>query len=323
MSSLSRRHFLLQAAGAATAWALRPTEASRPFRGIFIIMATPFTESGAVDYEDLAREVVWLDRCGVQGIVWPQLASEYVTLSKEERLHGMEVIARAAKGKRPALLLGVQGPNTVAALEYVRQAEKLGPDAIIAIPPTEAKSLDDFREYYRAIGRAANRPLFMQTTGGAKGIAPTVEFVLDLARELPNFRYVKEEFEPVIDRMSEFARHRDLFQGVFSGNSGKSMMYEMSLGFDGTMPGASLADIYAQIWGLYQGGHQDQARDLFSKLLLMLNTEQEIPGTRRYMMKKRGVFKTMVSRRDKSAVTPAQIKEIEFQFEALKPYLKV
>jgi hypothetical protein len=31
---------------------------SKPMRGIFIIMSTPFTESGAVDYEDLEREVV-------------------------------------------------------------------------------------------------------------------------------------------------------------------------------------------------------------------------------------------------------------------------
>ncbi len=197
-AAISRRHFLLQTAGAAAACALATEPAAKPLRGIFIIMATPFTASGAVDFEDLANEVAWLDRCGVQGMVWPQLASEYVTLSKEERMQGMEVLARAARGKRPALVLGVQGPNTAAALEYARQAERLSPDAIIAIPPTEASTLDDFREYYRAIAKAWKRPLFMQTTGGAKGIEPTVDFMLDLARELPNFRYVKEEYSPVI-----------------------------------------------------------------------------------------------------------------------------
>ncbi len=320
-ASLTRRHFLLQSAGAAAALAL-PTEATRPLRGIFIIMATPFTEAGAVDYEDLENEVRWLDRCGVHGMVWPQLASEYVTLSKDERMRGMEVLARAAKGKKPALVLGVQGPNTAAALEYVKKAESLGPDALIAIPPTEAKTLDDFREYYRAIARAARRPLFMQTTGGAKGIVPTVDFMLELARELPNFRYVKEEYEPVISRMTELAKHRDVIQGVFSGGAGRGMMYEMSLGFDGTMPGAPLSDVYAVIWDLYQSGQREKARHVFSQLLLMLNMEQQAPGTRRYIMKKRGVFKTMVSRRDKSVLTPEAIKEIDFQFAALKPYLK-
>jgi hypothetical protein len=55
----------------------------------------------------------------------------------------------------------------------------------------------------------------------------------------------------------------------------------------------------------------------------MMNVEQHIPGVRRYVMQKRGVFKTMVSRRDKSEISPPQIREIEFQFEGLKPYLKV
>ena len=54
----------------------------------------------------------------------------------------------------------------------------------------------------------------------------------------------------------------------------------------------------------------------------MLNTEQQIPGTRRYVMKKRGVFKTMVSRRDKSTLGPEAIREIDFQLEGLRPYLK-
>jgi 4-hydroxy-tetrahydrodipicolinate synthase len=321
LKPFTRRRFLYLAGGAAAA-AAAPTENTKPLRGVFIIMATPFTESGAVDFEDLEKEVGWLERCGVHGMVWPQLASEYMTLSKEERLRGMEVIARAAKGKKPALVLGVQGTNTAAALEYVRKAESLAPDAIIAIPPTEAKTLDDFREYYRAIAKAASRPLFMQTTGGARGIEPTVAFMLELARELPNFRYVKEEYAPVIERMAELAQHRNLIHGVFSGGGGRGMMYEMSLGFDGTMPGAPLSDIYAQIWNLYQEGKREQSRELFSRLLLMLNTEQQIPGTRLYLMKKRGVFKTMVSRREKRPLTPEAIREIDFQFQALAPYLK-
>src|SRR5207247_2314115 len=64
------------------------TRPDKPLRGVFIIMATPYTESNAVDNEDLAREVDFLDRCGVHGMVWPQLASEYSKLSREERLHG-------------------------------------------------------------------------------------------------------------------------------------------------------------------------------------------------------------------------------------------
>ena len=317
----TRRDFL-EILGAVTLAPGLQAQDRKPMRGAFIIMATPFTDSKAVDYEDLAAEVDFMHRAGVQGMVWPQLASEYVTLSMEERMKGMEVLAKAAKGKKPALVLGVQGSNTKTALQYAEQAERLAPDAMIAIPPTEAGSLEDFRAYYRALARVTERPFFIQTTGGAKGIVPEVQFLVDLAKEFPNFGYIKEEHEPVISRMTELARHRPAIKSVFSGAAGKGMMYEMRLGFDGTMPGAPYADLYAHVWNAYQAGHKDKARDIFSKLLLLINLEQQIPGTRQYVMKKRGVFKTWVSRRTEVNLTAEAMQEIDFNLAALKPYLR-
>jgi len=296
--------------------------ASKPLRGIFIILATPYTENKAMDYEDLAAEADFMDRCGVHGMVWPQMASEYTRLTREERFRGMEVLAKAAKGKRPGLVLGVQGPNVEAALDYARHAEELGPDALIAIPPSEAHSLDDFHEYYRALGRITKRPFFIQTTGGAKSVVPEVNLLLELAKEFPHFGYVKEEYVPVVQRMSELASHRPAIKGVFSGNAGIDLLYEMRLGFDGTMPGAPYADLYAQVWDLYQGGEQQKARELFGKLLLMINVDAQIPGARQYMMKRRGVFKTTASRQLDVKLSPEAIQEIEFNFEALRPYLR-
>src|SRR5215467_11297775 len=125
---ITRRQWLSGLAATAAARGLGATiQPDKPMRGVFIIMATPYTASKAVDEEDLAREVDFLDRCGVHGMVWPQLASEYAQLTKDERLRGMEVIAKAAKGRKPALLLGVQGPNQAAALEYLEKAESLAP----------------------------------------------------------------------------------------------------------------------------------------------------------------------------------------------------
>ena len=323
-TSLITRRGALSALAAPALTFCSPLRAApgKPLRGVFVIMATPFTATKSVDFEDLERETAWLERCGVHGMVWPQLASEYMTLSKEERLQGMEVIARAARGRKPALVLGVQGANAGAALEFLRHAEKLAPDALIAIPPTEASTLDDFVQYYRALARATSLPIFIQTTGGAKGIVLEVEALVALAREFPHLGHVKEEFEPVIPRMQALARSRPAIRAVFSGGGGKGMTYEMRLGFDGTMPGAPYADIHAQIWDFYQSGARAKARDLFARLLLMANCEQFVPGTRNYIMKKRGVFKTTLSRRRDFTLTAEEIQEIEFHFEALKPFLR-
>jgi len=318
----TRRHLLAGLSVAALSPRLPAAAQDKPMRGVFIIMATPYTESAAVDYEDLTREVEFLDRCGVQGMVWPQLASEYTKLTREERLRGMEAIGKAAKGKRPALVLGVQGPNKAAALAYLEKAESIAPDALIAIPPTEAKSLDDFRDYYRALARATRRPLFVQTTGGAKGVVPTTELLVELAKEFPHCGYVKEEQAPVIERMQALGKNRPAIKSIFSGAAGKGMLYEMRMGFDGTMPGAPYSDIYAQIWNLYQSGKRDQARELFGRLLVLINMETQAAGTRQYIMKKRGVFKTTMSRQKEGHLTPEAMAEIDFNFEGLRPYLK-
>ena len=324
MPSQITRRSLLTGLGATALVRYSPLRADtkKPLKGIFPIVATPFMDSKAVDYEDLAREVDFLDRCAVHGIVWPQLASEYQSLTKEERLLGMETLARAHRGKKSALVFGVQGETKDAALEYTRHAEKLDPDALIAIPPRQATTLDDYHDYYGAIARATERPVFIQTTGGAPGLEPKTAFLIDLAKEFPHLGYIKEEWSPVIPRMIELASHRPAVKSVFSGNGGRGMMYEWRLGMDGTMPGSPYADLYVQVWDAYQAGDKDKAREIFSKLLLILNCETQVGGTRQYVMKKRGVFKTSVSRRQTFTLTPEAIAEIEYHWQGCKPYLK-
>ncbi len=297
----------------------------KAMRGAFMILATPYTSSKAIDYEDLAAEVDFLDRCGVQGMVWPQHASDLAYLSKEERMRGMEVIAKAAKGTKPALVLGVQAEDTKAMLGYARRAEELAPDAMIAIPPKQAKSLDDYREYYRALCRLTKRPVFIQTAGGAPEVEPTVEFIVEMAREFPNFGYLKEEYKNAIERMKQLAKHRPgPIKSILGASRALGWSYEMRLGMDGTLTGGPMyGDVYAHMWELHLAGKRDEVREVFSKLLLMTNLERHIPGVKYYLLKKRGVFKTTVSRRGGYTYSPEAVAEIEHNFAALKPYLRV
>ena len=209
-------------------------------------------------------------------------------------------------------------------LEYASQAEKLAPDAVIAIPPRKAKSLDDYREYFRALCKLAKRPVFIQTSGGAPAVVPSVELIVELAKEFPNFGYVKEEHDPLIPRMKALVAQRpDPVKRVFGANFGVPWLYQMRLGCDGVITGGAMyADIYARLWRLHLQNKSEEKRELFAKLLLMLNLDQEIPGTRLYLLKKRGIFKTAISRQRDYQLTPDEIAEIEYRFEGLKPYLK-
>jgi dihydrodipicolinate synthase/N-acetylneuraminate lyase len=114
----------------------------------------------------------------------------------------------------------------------------------------------------------------------------------------------------------------DPIRSVFGATLGRGWLYEMRIGTDGVMTGGAMyADVYAKLWELNQSGREEELRDCYSRLLLIQNLDNLIPGVRLYVMKKRGVFKTTVSRRGDYSFSPQQIEEIEYRFEALKPYL--
>ena len=313
-------------AAARTPLALTPP--GKPMRGAFMILSTPYTESGAVDWDDLARELVFCDRCGVQGVVWPQGSSGVARLTKDERMRGMDVLAKAAPARKTALVLGVQGKDTAEMIEYARSAEALAPDAMIAMPPSGAASLDDYRAYFRALATVTGRPVIIQTTGGAPTLTPPVELIVELARELPNFGYVKEESEPLVERMKAEIQQRSHMKAIFGAAFGLNWLYEMRLGLDGIITGnAMYADVMARLWDMHERRQLEPLRDLFGKFLLMRNLNDHVPGADLYIMRKRGVFKTIVTRTAAGpkalAFSPDEIAEIEYRFEALKPYITV
>ena len=338
MKDINRRDFTRTGLAALAAWAAPPVpgwaadgQAAKPMRGAFIILTTPFTTAGDVDWDDLAREAVFVDRCGAHGIVWPQGSSGVANLTKAERMRGMAVLAAAARGKAVALVLGVQGKDTAEMLEYARQAEALAPDALIAMPPGAARSIDEYREYFRALARTTNRPVIVQTSGGARDLPPTVDLIVELAREFPHMAYVKEESAPLVDRMKAEMKHRPPLKGVFGASFGAGWLYEMRLGLDGVITGMAMyPDLMARIWALHEQGDAGAVRDAYSRFLLMRNVSQQIPGADLYLLKKRGIFKTTAARKggtsgwtvQTSELSAAEIAEVDYRFAALEPYLK-
>ncbi|MBM4088303.1 MAG: dihydrodipicolinate synthase family protein [Planctomycetes bacterium] len=312
-------------------------------QGPFPILSTPFTASGAVDFDALARQACYVDWCRCPGMIWPQSGDSVDLLTNDEKLKGMEVLAKTArKLTTTALCLGVQGKDTAEMLMFAEHAEKLAPPAIISRPPDSGKTEDDLRQYWHALASVTKRPVFIQTTGGVayKGPIPSVDLLTELARDFPNFGYVKEEAGNVIARTRALLAAKPPIRRVFSARGGFGWLYELRLGSEGLITERAIyADVLTRIWELYQSGSDPAAlRDAYSRFLLMLNLNRTHPGSdlrgiQLYLWKKRGVFQTMVSRHygpggsipaspihSELELTEEEIAEIEFRFEALQPY---
>ncbi len=313
-------------------------------QGPFLILSTPFTSSGAVDFDALARQACYVDWCGCPGMIWPQSGDSIDLLTADEKLQGMEVLAQTVRRLgTTALCLGVQGRDTAEMLMFARHVEQLGPTAIISRPPDSGRTEDDLRRYWQALAAVTRRPVFIQTTGGVayQGPVPSVDLLMELARDYPNFGYVKEEAGNVIARTRALLAAKPPIRRVFSARGGSGWLYELRLGSEGLITERAIyADVLTRIWQLHKEGSDPAAvRDAYGKFLLMINLATTHPGDLRgyqlYLWKKRDVFQTMVSRQygpggtipsapicSELELSPEEIAEIEYRYEALAPYQK-
>lgn len=317
---MNRRQFL-GALAASTALKASSASHKQPYAGVFIIMQTPFLENLEIDGESLRRETEFLVRCGVQGMVWPAGAGETSTLSHDERVRYSRVVVEEARGRVP-VAIGVHAPNKFEAAEYAREAERMGADAMLALSQTDnSTDLEILTEYFTAITSASRLPLFIQVSTPAL----TVDYLIGLARKLPTFRYVKEEQQPVPERVSRYVAEAKGLLTPMTGGGSRNFLNEMARGSRGSMPGAGFADIQAQIWDWYQAGKTTEARDLFAKMLMMAVLEQHTGYVvQKEILRRRGVFKTVVMRGTrKFSMDQGDQRELDQIFDVLRPYFRV
>lgn len=317
-----RRQFI-QLLSAAAADAARPSQAAtdsrpKPIEGVFPIAQSPFTDADKLDTDTLVEELRFIDRGRVHGFVWPQLASEWSTLSESERLAGTEAICSAGKKLRPAIVIGAQAPDTGLAVRYAKHAEKCGADAVIALPPAKADNEEVLLEYYSAIGKAIELPLIVQAVGNM-----SVDSIARLSRSIPNLRYVKDEAGQPLLRLAEFREKTGGRVKVFTGSHGKTLIDEMLRGFSGTMPASPFADVYAKAWDLWHEGKRREAVEIFGNAAVLIQevTTYGMESTK-YLLCLRGVFRnTRVRRPEKNHLDETGKRVLREMLDLMKPYL--
>jgi 4-hydroxy-tetrahydrodipicolinate synthase len=261
---------------------------SAVFRGIYPIVQTPFHADGSLDLETLAKETEFLLRCGVQGMAWPQLASEFWSLSVQERLRGAEALLATGKGRGAKRVIGVQADDVDVSVHLAKHAAGRGADALISLPPAGI-GLAEF--FGKMAGAAPGLPLFLQAVGKI-----SVEEVIALSRAVPAVRFVKDEAGVTLPRISEF-REKAPGLGVFTGAHGRTMIDELLRGASGNMPAAGPADLYTRAFGLWEKGKQREAALAFARAAVFVPEFEQygIEGLK-YLLVLRGVFPNHVVR---------------------------
>jgi 4-hydroxy-tetrahydrodipicolinate synthase len=287
--------------------------------GVFPIAQSPFTDSDQLDTNTLVEELRFIDRGRVHGFVWPQLASEWSTLTESERMAGTEAICGEGRKLRPAIVIGAQALSTPLAVRYAKHAEKCGADAVIALPPPKTEDENVLLEYYSAIGKAIELPLVVQAVGNL-----SVDSIVRLSKAIPNLHYVKDEAGQPLFRLAEFREKTGGQLKIFTGSHGKTLIDEMLRGFSGTMPAAPFADIYANAWDLWHEGKRREAVEIFGNAAVLI---QEVSAygmeSIKYLLQVRGVFKnTRVRQTEKTKLDDSSRQVLREILDLMKPYLR-
>ena len=301
-------------------------QAAKVVRGAYPILTTPYLADGSVDYDSLVKEAEWTDAAGVQGVIWPQSDDSIDLLTTEEKKRGMSALAKASKGFRARLCLGVEGRSTEEMLELARYGEELSAKyetrapqlstfnsqlstriVFISRPADDCRTQEDLERYYEALAAVAKRPVIIQTYNGDKCPAPSVELLVNLATRHPAiYGWVKEEVRDGFEanrRMKAELAARPPLKTIFSAWGGWQWLYQSRrLGSEGVISErAALAPMLAEIWRLMESKDETGKLDAaYAKYLLAINLMQTVPGDLRgyqlVFFKEKGLFKTTVSR---------------------------
>ena len=190
---------------------------SKEFRGSYTVSVTPFTEDGsAIDTESWKKFLDWQVACGVPGIIVLGTTGEFLTVTDDERRELVSATIEHTNG-RMDVLVGSMNAHTPNAVRYSREAEELGADGLMILPPYYyTPTEDEIFNYYRAICEAVSIPIMLYNNPFTSHVDISAKLVGRLTRAFENVRYIKEASMDV-GRVFDIVEETDGIMNVFAG----------------------------------------------------------------------------------------------------------
>lgn len=253
---------------------MNSTSESTILRGTFPVVPTPFNQQGDIDIDSFERALGYIVDCGVDGVVFPGLASEYAYLSREERLDMTQCVGQLTAGKVP-FIVGASASTPEQVIEYsVRGAEAGAVCAMVMAPNKFANDEQAMINFYQELAQKAKIPIMLQNAPAPMGAGLAINKVIRILEHVPEILYVKEETMPCGQRVEQLlaAAPKNLI-GVFGGAGGRYIIDELDRNALGTVPACELTEIHKLLVDAHQQGEQDKALDLYCQMMPILNMQ--------------------------------------------------
>lgn len=195
-------------------------------RGTFTVMITPFDADGQLDLPATVDFVNWQIAEGIHGLVPLGSTGEFLSMTDAERQALAETVIETATGRIP-VVVGTGAESTDDVIRYSREAEAMGADGVMIIPPFySTPTEDELFEHFRRVGEAVSLPIMLYNNPSTANVDLTPRIVERLSH-IDNIRYIKESTMDV-------TRIRDILE--YCGD--KMTVFGGIMGFESFLAGA-------------------------------------------------------------------------------------
>jgi 2-keto-3-deoxy-L-arabinonate dehydratase len=251
------------------------------YRGVFPVVPTIFTETGALDLEGQKRCVDFMIDAGSNGLSILANFSEQFVLSDDER----EVLTRAilehVAGRLPVIVTTTHFGTTVCA-ERSRRAQAQGAAMVMAMPPYHGATIrvPEARivEFYQRLSDAIAIPIMIQDAPVA-GTVLSAALLARMAREIEQVKYFKIETPGAASKLREIiAAGGDAIEGPWDGEEAITLLPDLDAGATGSMTGGGYPDGIRTIIDPYLAGRREDAVAAYARWLPLINYENRQCG---------------------------------------------
>ncbi len=244
------------------------------FYGMHWMLATPFHQNEEVDYDSIPNLVQKAMSSGCTGVVGLGVMGEAARLTDRERTKIAETIIKSSENL--PVTLGTTANGTKAMIERSKEAEQIGAAAVMVSAPSMPKpNLDALFGYYHQLAEQLTIPIVMQDYPQTSGVEMPVDFIVRVANEIPNVKYLKLEDPPTPTKISAIRNKIDDRMGIFGGLGGVFLLDELRRGSIGAMTGFAYPEILVQICDEFKNGKLEVAEKLFYGHLPLIQFEQQ------------------------------------------------
>ena len=250
---------------------------SKSFRGAFTVMITPSDAEGRVDLKALADFTEWQIRQGIHGLIPLGSTGEFLSLSEEEKTDVARTVVETAAGRAP-VLIGTGAEDTREVVRLSRQAERLGADGVMIIPPFySTPTEDELYHHYKTVADAISIPIMVYNNPATANVDLKPAFVARLAT-IEGCDYIKESTLEVT-RVRDIIRLAGDRMKVFGGILGFESFVEGAQGWVAVATNVAPAPLARLFELVVDQGRVAEGHALYMKWLPLI----EAVGGQRYV----------------------------------------